>query len=581
MWASCILRGRCVQMPVLAVATFIHVSSVSFANRPSPRPYTNSIGPQDLHYILDLATDGERPRFHVDLYFQGNADGASKLRLPNGWDNQNQLYNAIRDLRATSAETTLADTAQPHVKTITYPANQVVRVQYDVIQDWPGSAVRRGLFNRVILQKEYFYALGTALWVLPDWDATRSVNVQLQWKNLPGEWMLSNSYDANERSQTFQTTLEAFRKGVYLAGDFRVHILSVRGKPVQIVTRGEWRFPDAEFHSLVQKLIEAERSFWNDDDFARYLVVLLPTDDPPGGSGEARTDALALYYSKDVTDTSGMKLKLAHEMFHAWNASRLGRRDDDNSLYWFSEGFTDHYAALLLWRANLISHSEYIERADAILRRYYSSKCRNYPYQRLQAERGRTSEAEQQMYARGNVLALYWDASIRSATRGKATLDNVMRELFRAARVEKLSLSNDSIDRAARRHVKEGVRRDIERYIELGETIPIREDLLGRQAKAFVIEIGSSFDPGFDIDATFAKRVFIGVREKGPAYDAGLRNGQKLIDGGLIFDDWTTMAQFTIEDSGKRKVVKYYPAAGDEKVRVPQYRLKAPAERKD
>ncbi|SRR6266545_4877322 len=209
-----------------------------------------------------------------------------------------------------------------------------------------------------------------------------------------------------------------------------------------------------------------------------------------------------------------------------------------------------------------------------------TSRCRNYPYERLQAERGRKSEAERQLYDRGNVLALYWDASIRSATGGKASLDDVMRELFLAARDEKRSLSKDSIDRAARRYVKEVVRPDIDRYVELGETIPIRDDLLGPEAEASVIEVGASFDPGFDVDASYAKRIFTGVREEGPAHRAGLRNGQKWIEGGLVFDDPTAIAEFTIEDSGMRKVVKYYPASG-EKVRVPQFKLKAPPEKKD
>src|SRR5262249_4874325 len=150
--------------------------SLGHADPPRPLADVKNPEPADLHYVLELATDGERPRFHVDLYFQGNADGASKLRLPNGWDTQRQLHKAISNLRGPSPETKIADTIEPHVKTITYPANQVVHLQYDVLQDWPGSAVRRGLFNRVILQKDYFYALGTALWVLPDWDRGRSVN---------------------------------------------------------------------------------------------------------------------------------------------------------------------------------------------------------------------------------------------------------------------------------------------------------------------------------------------------------------------------------------------------------------------
>src|SRR5262245_38288859 len=225
---SCVQRGRGFLLWPLLLAPLSSIS-LSQAAPPRPQPGIKTPGHQDLHYVLELAAGDERPLFHVDLYFQGNADGASKLRLPSGWDGQNQLYNAILNLRSTSPETKIDAATQPHVRTITYPANQVVHVQYDMIQDWPGAAVRRGLFNRVILQKDYFYALGTALWVLPDWDRSRSVNVQLQWKNLPSDWTLCNSFGANEAGQSFQTTLEGFRKGVFLAGDFRVHGLSIRG----------------------------------------------------------------------------------------------------------------------------------------------------------------------------------------------------------------------------------------------------------------------------------------------------------------------------------------------------------------
>src|SRR5262249_37878930 len=135
-----------------------------------------------------------------------------------------------------------------------------------------------------------------------------------------------------------------------------------------------------------------------------------------------------------------------------------------------------------------------------------------------------------------------------------------------------------SIDKASRRYLKEGVGRDIDRYAELGETIPVSANLLGPDAEASTVEV-ASFDPGFDIDASYAKRIFTGVRENGPAHRAGWRNGQKWVDGGLVRDP-TALAEFTVEESGVRKTVKFYPAS-DEKVRVPQYKLKAQPQNKD
>jgi predicted metalloprotease with PDZ domain len=531
--------------------------------------------PNKLVYVLDLTLSGENSQFHVDLYFKGDSIGLTKLKLPAGWQGQSHLYNAITRLSALSADTKIADTAEPYIKTITYPPHQTVHIQYDVVQDWSGSKVKGGIFNRAILQRDYFYFIGDAFWVYPDWDQKKPITVKVRWKNIPKAWALNNSFDGNKRRQTVKTSLTDFRKGVYLGGDFRVTAVRINGKPIYVATRGRWKFPDEEFNSLVQKVVGVERAFWHDNDFPHFLVVLFPTDDPAEvHSGEARTNSFVLYLSREVEHTSGIKQLLAHEMFHTWNPYRLGELEDQN-LYWFTEGFTDYYSLLLLLRGGLISLDEYVNRYNEWLKAYYTSPVRNITNKQIREERGANLDVERQSYLRGSVLAQDWDSLIRAATGNQYALDDAMRDLFKAARVKGFVLSRNTINEAVSHYVKRGVQEEIEQYIENGVTIPLTNDVpmpcLEMQVVDFAI-----FDAGFDVDASYSTRVFTGVREDGPAYKAGMRNGQKWVESepGLVRGNPTFKAGFIVEESGVRKQITYYPV-GDHEVYVPQYRIKA------
>ena len=80
-----------------------------------------------------------------------------------------------------------------------------------------------------------------------------------------------------------------FRRGTFLAGDYRIKRFMVNRQPVYAVTRGSFGFSDEEFHDTVKQLMQFTRDLWNSHDFPHYYVVLLPTDDvgtyPAGKAG--------------------------------------------------------------------------------------------------------------------------------------------------------------------------------------------------------------------------------------------------------------------------------------------------------
>jgi predicted metalloprotease with PDZ domain len=519
----------------------------------------------DLNYTLNSVFEGNAVIFRVDLKFKSDAQRMTKLVLPSAWDGQEQLYNSIKNLRAISSDIQIADTAEPNIKSIAHNANQTLHIQYDVVQDWAGSEIKDGLFNRAILQKNYFYLIGNSFLVYPESDEEKQIFVRFQWQNIPKTWTLANSFGISKRQQSFKTSIEELRKGIYLGGDFRLKPVPINGKPIYIATRGVWKFADEEFNSLVGKVMRVERSFWNDNNFSYFLVLLFPTDDS-NSSGESRTNSFVIYASRNAEKPSAFKYHLAHELFHDWNPKRLGGIESE-SLYWFSEGFTDYYTSLLLLRAGLITSDDYVADYNSVLKNYYTSPFRNHSDKQILIDRLSNYDAQRQPYQRGNLLAHNWNAQIRAATGGKYSLDDVMRDLFKSASRNGFRLSNTTINQAIRHYLKEGVLEDIRRYVENGSTILPRKDIIGSCLQMKIVDF-APFDAGFDIEATYPKRIFVGVKEGSNAYLAGMRNGQKWIGGGIERDP-NVLAEFVVEESGIRKTIKFYPA-GD-KIAIPQF----------
>lgn len=529
-----------------------------------------------LTYLVDLAPRGQGGGFSVEFSFRGSQTGTSKLVLPLEWDGQQRLYNSVKNLRALSAGVQLRDAEEPHVKVVTHDPGQIIYLRYEVVQDWQGDAVKDGLYNRAIIRGDFFYFVGNAFWVLPDWDEETRVSVELRWKNIPAGWAFGNSFGMSQSRQDLKTTVYDFQKGVFFGGDFRVKTFALKGGPLNVATRGVWKFPDAEFHALAAKLVRAERSFWRDYNFPLFLIVLFPTDDPARVySGESRTDACVVYASRELETASALKKILAHELFHAWNPNRLGTLDNEG-LYWFTEGFTEYYASQLLLRAGLISSEDYLAQYNAVLKAYYTSPARALRNEQIVSDRQKDDDARRQPYLRGNLLAHLWDARIRSATRGKHSLDDLMRDLLKEGRRAGAVLSAAAIDGAARRYLEGGVRADVERYVEAGALIPQPDDLFGPCAESYKVEY-APYDPGFDVSASFEKRIMTGVKPGGEAYKAGLREGQKWLKGGLERDP-AVRSELVVEEAGVQKTIRYYPRSADV-IRVPQYKLRGDADR--
>jgi hypothetical protein len=100
-----------------------------------------------------------------------------------------------------------------------------------------------------------------------------------------------------------------------------------------------------------------------------------------------------------------------------------------------------------------------------------------------------------------------------------------------------------------------------------GTDVPLPEGLGGCAARESEKQI--VVDPGFDEQTSYSKKIVSGVVPDGPAYRAGIRNGQELFRWSIYNDDPSKDALLGVVIDGQKKTITFSPA---KEVIVEQYR---------
>jgi predicted metalloprotease with PDZ domain len=247
-----------------------------------------------------------------------------------------------------------------------------------------------------------------------------------------------------------------FELGPFWRGEF-----TSCGVAHEFVVSGAWpQFDGARLLADTKRICDEEIRFWHGSDkppFARYVFMLHATEDGYGGL-EHRASTALIAARKDlprlgVPGTSDGYVTLlgliSHEYFHTWNVKRLKpaeflpydyTQENYTELLWFFEGFTSYYDDLFLLRCGLIDPARYVKLIGRAM-----NGVRQSPGQHVQsvAEASfdawikyyrsdeNTPNSTVSYYTKGSLVALRLDLALRAG--GKATLDDVMRALWRDA----------------------------------------------------------------------------------------------------------------------------------------------------
>ena len=237
-----------------------------------------------------------------------------------------------------------------------------------------------------------------------------------------------------------------------VAGDPVVHEFNVAGCRHALVDLGDLGTWDgARAARDIEQIVRATRDFWGELPFKNYLFLNVFR---PGGGGLEHKNCTLLTASAARFENPGAYRGLlnfiSHEYFHAFNVKRLrpvelGPFDYENPPrtdgLWISEGLTSYHAELLVARAGLATLDDYLAELSATI-----DQLQNSPGRLVQtlaqasldvwntSTSGvglRGSKTAVSYYIKGAVAGFLLDAKIRRLTRGKKSLDDVMRLAYR------------------------------------------------------------------------------------------------------------------------------------------------------
>lgn len=420
--------------------------------------------------------EGELAALDVEIRFNGNGEGVTRLHLPDEFAGQTELWRQVADLTVEGAE---VSEASPSVRLLRHKPGAPLVVRYRVVpayaEDPKGEA---GLPNRALIRPTWFGVLGEVVFAIPEGRAHAPAT--FTWGPVPSGWVMASDLD-HPTPLTLETLVESF---LYGGTDVRLTKLQVAGGPVRLAMRGHWKFSDNEMVDLLAQVVVVERQFWNDPNTA-FFVPLVPLTPLPEGmlhAGIGRGDAFALYSTTD-SPLEGFRWELAHEHMHTWIPRAVGGLPEkDEALdYWFSEGFADFYAARALLHSGIWSLEDFVSEQNEMLKRYGASP-NPLPNAQILKDFWTSDVVRQVPYDRGRMLATLWDYRLRRS-KGGPTLNDVLKQQRLAAQE---NTRNQHEVPAAKLFLQVYSRisgtdlaSDVARFVEKGELVTLPSDLYG------------------------------------------------------------------------------------------------------
>ncbi|TWC68123.1 M61 family metallopeptidase [Herbaspirillum sp. SJZ099] len=351
-------------------------------------------------------------------------------------------------------------------------------------------------------------------------------------------------------------------------GDFALASFKAHGVPHDVVITGQ--APNLDMVRLcddLKKICEAQIAFFEPKSkrapMSRYVFMTLAVGDGYGGLEHRASTALIcaradLPVKGKPEQTDGYRTYLglcSHEYFHTWNVKRIKpavfapydlRQENYTSLLWLFEGFTSYYDDLFLVRTGVIDTGAYLNMLSKTVTGVLRGSGRKKQsvaessfdaWVKYYRQDENAPNAIVSYYTKGSLVALGMDLTIRKQTRGRRTLDDVMRGLwsrygrdFYEGGARGQGVPEDDILALLEEFSGADLGRFFERCIRGTEDVPLAE---------LLPDFGVSYDdaPSKDAKPWLGARIakdggdakLASVYEGSPAAQAGLSAGDKLV----------------------------------------------------
>ncbi|MGH7592091.1 MAG: PDZ domain-containing protein, partial [Gemmatimonadales bacterium] len=266
--------------------------------------------------------------------------------------------------------------------------------------------------------------------------------------DLPAGWDAATGLEPTSDPRTyFAPTVGVLVDSPILIGTFSDHHFFVDGVPHRIVywsLAGTPSFDTVALTRGIEAIARQAIAMFGRAPYREYTFLL--QDNAYGALEHLNSLTLGAPSAALAKDPTGLLEEIAHEYFHSWNLLRIRPAEWGDVTYraprqpaelWVSEGITMYYADLLLRRAGLPADDS--TRADHLARlmeRYLAQRDGYTKYTAEQVSRtanevpGALGDYLLSTHLQGEILGTMLDWKVRNTTRGRRSLDDVMRKMM-------------------------------------------------------------------------------------------------------------------------------------------------------
>lgn len=337
----------------------------------------------------------------------------------------------------------------------------------------------------------------------------------------------------------------------------------------------------------IEKIVRAETAMWGPPEFDEYTFLIHFAADDHSGDGMEHLTSTQIIESGALADAGMYEDTLdtvAHEFFHVWNVKRLrpyelGPWDFTRSVsthgLWVAEGFTNYYGHLMLRRAGIWDDARFlrregqtitgIERApgNRLMSAEESSLIAPFIDDAAHAQITNLENTSISYYPKGELIGMVLDLLVRGRTKGKASLDEIMRRMYEEFYLKSPDNSYYLKGRGYRTEDLQRVAGEVagfpledffNRYVRGVETLPY-DEALGYVGLRFAKSAAKEpFNAGLSLQFDGPREAVIAnVRNDSPAEAAGLQSGDEIISISgkpASKDSWLqTFARYKLGDS--------------------------------
>ncbi|HEY3137193.1 MAG TPA: PDZ domain-containing protein [Blastocatellia bacterium] len=497
----------------------------------------------EVDYTVRVASVEEQ-LFHVTADIKNIGEPRLELSLPTwtpGWYTIENYFKNVLRFKITDAK---GNRLQPEmIRKQTWRVETRGLDSIKVEFDYRANVLA---LNQAKITRDFAFFTGTELFLEARNHRASPSTVRFE---LPTDWKIISALKETHDPTTFTAPdYDTLVDCPTEMGKFDLTQFQVEGKPHYLVATPAGAFSKdkaEQFTGMLAKVASAQSAIFGGLPYEKYVYFYFFSrpESNAGGALEHLNSHVSFAHS---TNPDFMIGTASHEFFHLWNVKRIRpadmwpydySREDETPLLWVSEGFTNYYGSIAVYRAGLRTRQQFLQNIEGAINGVEGSEARSYispANSSVSTWVGYDTPVAFGIsyYTQGQNLGALLDLSILHDTGGAAGLDDVMRALYRDFYQKGKGFTTEDMIAIVARLTRRDYHEFYRKYVS-GVEIPPYDTILGYAG--YKLESSSRRTPqlGIEIDETPEGLKITRVDRDGPSFKAGLRAGDILmrVDG--------------------------------------------------